>query len=76
MCQERDSDVVKGVLPYWSKIYCKISVVRRFFFPPSPLMAHTRHHFVCLQEVQLRNNFGVAQAGSRSAYQGGDPTSV
>ncbi|XP_029704196.1 E3 ubiquitin-protein ligase listerin isoform X2 [Takifugu rubripes] len=26
MCQERDSDVVKGVLPYWSKIYCKISV--------------------------------------------------
>lgn len=30
MCQERDSDVVKGVLPYWSKIYCKISVVRCF----------------------------------------------
>lgn len=27
MCQERDSEVVKGVLPYWSKIYCKISVV-------------------------------------------------
>lgn len=26
MCQERDSEVVKGVLPYWSKIYCKISV--------------------------------------------------
>lgn len=27
MCQERDSKVVKGILPYWSKIYCKISVV-------------------------------------------------
>lgn len=27
MCQERDSEVVKGVLPYWSKIYCKIAVV-------------------------------------------------
>uniref|UniRef100_H3CX74 E3 ubiquitin-protein ligase listerin n=1 Tax=Tetraodon nigroviridis TaxID=99883 RepID=H3CX74_TETNG len=26
MCQERDSEVVKGVLPYWSRIYCKISV--------------------------------------------------
>lgn len=27
MCQERESDVVKGVLPYWPRIYCKISVV-------------------------------------------------
>ncbi|KAM3869223.1 E3 ubiquitin-protein ligase listerin [Diretmus argenteus] len=26
MCQERDAEVVKGVLPYWSRIYCKISV--------------------------------------------------
>uniref|UniRef100_A0A8B9J8K2 E3 ubiquitin-protein ligase listerin n=1 Tax=Astyanax mexicanus TaxID=7994 RepID=A0A8B9J8K2_ASTMX len=26
MCQERESDVVKGVLPYWPRIYCKISV--------------------------------------------------
>ncbi|CAB1333310.1 unnamed protein product, partial [Coregonus sp. 'balchen'] len=26
MCQERDSEVVKGVLPYWPRIYCKISV--------------------------------------------------
>ncbi|XP_066507230.1 E3 ubiquitin-protein ligase listerin [Hoplias malabaricus] len=25
-CQECDSDVVKGVLPYWPRIYCKISV--------------------------------------------------
>ncbi|XP_034168229.2 E3 ubiquitin-protein ligase listerin [Pangasianodon hypophthalmus] len=26
MCQERDSDIVKGVLPYWPRIYCKISM--------------------------------------------------
>ncbi|KAJ7997588.1 hypothetical protein DPEC_G00230570 [Dallia pectoralis] len=26
MCQERDSNVVKGVLPYWPRIYCKMSV--------------------------------------------------
>uniref|UniRef100_A0A8C5G548 E3 ubiquitin-protein ligase listerin n=1 Tax=Gouania willdenowi TaxID=441366 RepID=A0A8C5G548_GOUWI len=26
MCQERDAEEVKGVLPYWSRIYCKISV--------------------------------------------------
>ncbi|KAL0994924.1 hypothetical protein UPYG_G00129370 [Umbra pygmaea] len=26
MCQERDSEVVKGVLPYWPRIYCKMSV--------------------------------------------------
>nr|XP_046266953.1 E3 ubiquitin-protein ligase listerin isoform X2 [Scatophagus argus] len=26
MCQERDAEEVKGVLPYWPKIYCKISV--------------------------------------------------
>ncbi|XP_062870283.1 E3 ubiquitin-protein ligase listerin [Trichomycterus rosablanca] len=26
MCQERDSDTVKGVLPYWPRIYCKISL--------------------------------------------------
>uniref|UniRef100_A0A8C9ZA49 E3 ubiquitin-protein ligase listerin n=1 Tax=Sander lucioperca TaxID=283035 RepID=A0A8C9ZA49_SANLU len=26
MCQERDSEEVKGVLPYWPRIYCKISV--------------------------------------------------
>uniref|UniRef100_I3JAZ1 E3 ubiquitin-protein ligase listerin n=1 Tax=Oreochromis niloticus TaxID=8128 RepID=I3JAZ1_ORENI len=26
MCQERDADVVKGILPYWPRIYCKISV--------------------------------------------------
>ncbi|XP_062341388.1 E3 ubiquitin-protein ligase listerin [Osmerus eperlanus] len=26
MCQEREADVVKGVLPYWPRIYCKISV--------------------------------------------------
>uniref|UniRef100_A0A8K9V8X2 E3 ubiquitin-protein ligase listerin n=1 Tax=Oncorhynchus mykiss TaxID=8022 RepID=A0A8K9V8X2_ONCMY len=26
MCQERDSEVVKGVLPYWPRIYCKISM--------------------------------------------------
>ncbi|XP_051973695.1 E3 ubiquitin-protein ligase listerin [Xyrauchen texanus] len=26
MCQERQSDVVKGVLPYWPRIYCRISV--------------------------------------------------
>ncbi|KAK3550418.1 hypothetical protein QTP86_025164 [Hemibagrus guttatus] len=26
MCQERDSDTVAGVLPYWPRIYCKISV--------------------------------------------------
>lgn len=41
MCQERDPDVVKGVLPYWSKIYCKISVVRRFF---CTVMTHTHTH--------------------------------
>lgn len=27
MCQERDAEDVKGVLPYWPRIYCKISVV-------------------------------------------------
>lgn len=27
MCQERDTEEVKGVLPYWPRIYCKISVV-------------------------------------------------
>ncbi|GAA6086350.1 E3 ubiquitin-protein ligase listerin [Tachysurus ichikawai] len=26
MCQERDSDIVRGVLPYWPRIYCKISM--------------------------------------------------
>uniref|UniRef100_A0AAY4AGT9 E3 ubiquitin-protein ligase listerin n=1 Tax=Denticeps clupeoides TaxID=299321 RepID=A0AAY4AGT9_9TELE len=26
MCHERDSDTVKGVLPYWPRIYCKISM--------------------------------------------------
>ncbi|KAA8586931.1 hypothetical protein FQN60_000767 [Etheostoma spectabile] len=26
MCQERDSEEVKGVLPYWPRIYCKISM--------------------------------------------------
>uniref|UniRef100_A0A3P8VKB1 E3 ubiquitin-protein ligase listerin n=1 Tax=Cynoglossus semilaevis TaxID=244447 RepID=A0A3P8VKB1_CYNSE len=26
MCQERDASVVKGVLPYWPRIYCKIAV--------------------------------------------------
>eukprot|EP00064_Thunnus_orientalis_P010735 superscaffoldBa00001484_g10762 len=26
MCQERDAEDVKGVLPYWPRIYCKISV--------------------------------------------------
>ncbi|XP_076024787.1 E3 ubiquitin-protein ligase listerin [Genypterus blacodes] len=26
MCEERDAEVVKGVLPYWPRIYCKISV--------------------------------------------------
>ncbi|KAJ8412537.1 hypothetical protein AAFF_G00128730 [Aldrovandia affinis] len=26
MCQEREPEVVKGVLPYWPRIYCKISV--------------------------------------------------
>lgn len=33
MCQERDAEEVKGVLPYWPRIYCKISVVSR---RPSP----------------------------------------
>lgn len=26
MCQERDAEEVKGVLPFWPRIYCKISV--------------------------------------------------
>ncbi|XP_068600675.1 E3 ubiquitin-protein ligase listerin [Brachionichthys hirsutus] len=26
MCQERDAEEVKGVLPYWPRIYCRISV--------------------------------------------------
>ncbi|KAK5612984.1 hypothetical protein CRENBAI_003373 [Crenichthys baileyi] len=26
MCQERDAEEVKGVLPYWPRLYCKISV--------------------------------------------------
>lgn len=54
MCQERDPDVVKGVLPYWSKIYCKISVVRRFF---RTFMTHTHtgHCFVC----HMRRNYTI-----------------
>ena len=27
MCTERDTEVVKGVLPYWPRIFCKISLV-------------------------------------------------
>ncbi|XP_041115888.1 E3 ubiquitin-protein ligase listerin-like [Polyodon spathula] len=26
MCTERESEIVKGVLPYWPRIYCKISM--------------------------------------------------
>ncbi|KAI7793222.1 putative E3 ubiquitin-protein ligase listerin [Triplophysa rosa] len=26
MCQEREPDIVKGVLPYWPRIYCRVSV--------------------------------------------------
>ncbi|XP_048348617.1 E3 ubiquitin-protein ligase listerin isoform X2 [Sphaerodactylus townsendi] len=26
MCKERETETVKGVLPYWSRIYCKISL--------------------------------------------------
>ncbi|XP_058884679.1 E3 ubiquitin-protein ligase listerin-like isoform X1 [Acipenser ruthenus] len=26
MCKERESEIVKGVLPYWPRIYCKISM--------------------------------------------------
>ncbi|XP_006267222.2 E3 ubiquitin-protein ligase listerin [Alligator mississippiensis] len=26
MCKEREAEIVKGVLPYWSRIYCKISL--------------------------------------------------
>ncbi|TSK16143.1 E3 ubiquitin-protein ligase listerin [Bagarius yarrelli] len=26
MCQDRDSEIVRGVLPYWPRIYCKISM--------------------------------------------------
>ncbi|XP_068931164.1 E3 ubiquitin-protein ligase listerin isoform X1 [Petaurus breviceps papuanus] len=26
MCDERDAEIVKGVLPYWPRIYCKISL--------------------------------------------------
>ncbi|XP_023799209.1 E3 ubiquitin-protein ligase listerin [Cyanistes caeruleus] len=26
MCKEREAEVVKGVLPYWPRIYCKISL--------------------------------------------------
>ncbi|KAM9333735.1 E3 ubiquitin-protein ligase listerin [Pholidichthys leucotaenia] len=26
MCQDRDAEEIKGVLPYWPRIYCKISV--------------------------------------------------
>lgn len=34
MCQERDAEEVKGVLPYWPRIYCKISVVSCLFILP------------------------------------------
>ena len=27
MCTERDTEIVKGVLPYWPRIFCKISLV-------------------------------------------------
>lgn len=27
MCTERDTETVKGVLPYWPRIFCKISLV-------------------------------------------------
>ncbi|XP_061483857.1 E3 ubiquitin-protein ligase listerin isoform X2 [Rhineura floridana] len=26
MCKERETEIVKGVLPYWPRIYCKISI--------------------------------------------------
>ncbi|XP_067848848.1 E3 ubiquitin-protein ligase listerin [Heptranchias perlo] len=26
MCKEKDPEIIKGVLPYWSRIYCKISL--------------------------------------------------
>lgn len=32
MCQEREPDIVKGVLPYWPRIYCRISVVRQHLY--------------------------------------------
>lgn len=52
MCQERDSEVVKGVLPYWSKIYCKISVVSCSF---SMLMMRTHYQGMILY-VHIRCN--------------------
>ncbi len=41
MCQERDAEEVKGVLPYWPRIYCKISVVRWSFTTHSCLFCIT-----------------------------------
>lgn len=66
MCQEQDSEVVKGVLPYWSKIYCKISVVScsLIMFMLQTNMDYQDIILYILHEVQLHDyTFGVAQSG-------------
>lgn len=66
MCQEQDPEVVKGVLPYWSKIYCKISVVScsLTMFMLQTNMDYQDIILYILHEVQLHNyTFGVAQSG-------------
>lgn len=46
MCQERDPEEVKGVLPYWPRIYCKIAVVSLKF--QSPLLCLYCYDLLCI----------------------------
>lgn len=39
LCQERDAAEVKGVLPYWPRIYCKIAVVSCSATTPSKTLS-------------------------------------
>lgn len=60
MCQERDSKVVKGILPYWSKIYCKISVVSGDKWSLSMFMLQTNVDYQdIILYVCMRRNYTI-----------------
>ncbi|XP_043927953.1 E3 ubiquitin-protein ligase listerin-like [Protopterus annectens] len=40
MCKEREPEVIKGVIPYWSRIYCKISLHFEGLLPFDSLLAY------------------------------------
>ena len=51
MCQERDAEEVKGVLPYWPRIYCKISVVSLISSKRLQIVVHPYALLVCDVEM-------------------------